>query len=91
MLVVLNTSDNCLRFCKLHAVYKIDGFQQHPLLIVLFTSIHAGVCAAAQKLEKPLGIVGEYLVLRMGSAELYICRLGNKFTRLLFGESDLQC
>jgi hypothetical protein len=75
----------------LHAVYKNDGFQQHPLLIVLFTSFHAGLCAAAQKLEKPLGAFGEYLVLCLGCAELYICSIGYKFTGLLFGESDLQC
>jgi len=75
----------------LHAVYKNDGFQQHPLLIVLFAGIYVGVRAVAQESQELLGLTDQYSFLRMGCAELYICRLGNKFTRLLFGESDLQC
>jgi len=50
----------------LHAVYKNDGFQQHPLLIVLFTSIHAGVRAVAQECQELLGAFGEHFVLCLG-------------------------
>ena len=70
--------------------FRVDyGFQQHLVLIVLFTSIHAGVCAVAQESQELLGLTDQYSILRMGCAQLLVCCAVHEYHRFLLGSGAL--